>query len=139
MIARGLIPDRMEDKWFVYHENATVFFHRSWTGYCIFQVGLVRQNDTYVVSDVLVNRDETQYSGSNAAYDQQLLLFLINHLLLGQRQPLPVPAGVPTDIATALYHHHVAGAGHKKPHVATVTLGGMARWLRDWVWWLIKR
>ena len=28
----GLIPQTMEDKWFVYYEEPELFFHRSWTG-----------------------------------------------------------------------------------------------------------
>lgn len=28
----GLIPQEMEDKWFVYFENGWLYLHRSWTG-----------------------------------------------------------------------------------------------------------
>ena len=31
----GLIPAVMEDKWFIYWQDDTLFFHRSWTGFCI--------------------------------------------------------------------------------------------------------
>ena len=27
-----------EDKWFIYWENDTLFFHRSWTGVCVYIV-----------------------------------------------------------------------------------------------------
>jgi hypothetical protein len=91
---------------------------------------------TGAIADVLVNRDTTQYSGSTDTYDKQLLLFLINNLLLGERHPLPIPSGVPADIATGLYHHHVAGAGHKEPK--TLELKDFWRWLWDWLWWLVK-
>jgi hypothetical protein len=31
-IARGLIPEEMEDKWFIYLEDMTLYVHRNWTG-----------------------------------------------------------------------------------------------------------
>jgi len=34
-IRRGLVPEQMEDKWFIYWQDDTLFFHRSWTGSCI--------------------------------------------------------------------------------------------------------
>ena len=40
-LARGVIPQEMEDKWFIFCENDVLYFHRSWTGYCILQVPLV--------------------------------------------------------------------------------------------------
>ncbi|MGB6299866.1 MAG: hypothetical protein WBF90_27350 [Rivularia sp. (in: cyanobacteria)] len=36
----GLIPKRMEDKWFIYLEDNWLYFHRSWSGFCIFKVRL---------------------------------------------------------------------------------------------------
>src|SRR5437588_10029082 len=36
----GTIPQEMEDKWFIYFEDGWFFFHRSWTGICIYQVRL---------------------------------------------------------------------------------------------------
>jgi len=32
----GLVPEEIEDKWFIYWEDDTLFFHRSWTGNCIY-------------------------------------------------------------------------------------------------------
>jgi hypothetical protein len=136
-IAYGAIPEQMEDRWFIFLEDKTLFFHRSWTGYCIFQVTLVQRNASYAIADVLVSRDTSQYSGSTDAYDQQQLLFLIDNLLLGQRHPLPIPGGVPAGIATDLYHHHIAGAGHKQPK--TLEVKDLLRWLWDWLWWLVRR
>ena len=34
-IRAGHIPEMMEDKWFIYWQDDRLFFHRSWTGYCI--------------------------------------------------------------------------------------------------------
>jgi len=136
-IACGVVPEQMEDKWFIFLEDTSLFFHRSWTGFCIFQVTLTQQSTIYAIADVLVNRDTTQYSGSTDIYDKQLLLFLINNLLLDERHPLPIPSGVPAGIVTDLYHHHVAGSGRKEPK--TLELKDLWRWLWDWLWWLVKR
>src|SRR5437868_5163558 len=37
-IKRGLIPEQMEDKWFIFFEEPWLYFHRSWTGACIYAV-----------------------------------------------------------------------------------------------------
>jgi len=41
-ISYGLIPKEMEDKWFIYLQNNILYFHRSWTGYCIFKIVFTR-------------------------------------------------------------------------------------------------
>src|SRR5574339_383331 len=56
-ISIGKIPKEMEDKWFIYEEENQLYFHRSWTGFCIFQVYLNKTDQEYLVADVLVNRD----------------------------------------------------------------------------------
>ena len=126
----------MEDRWFIFLEDATLFFHRSWSGFCIVQVRLAPVGASYTIAEVLVNRDPSQYSGGSATYDRQVLLFLIDNLLLGVSRPLPLHPGVPAGIATDLYVHHVAGAGHKAPTV--ITLNDLWRWFWAWLWWLVK-
>ncbi len=37
-IQAGLVPEEMEDKWFVFFEDPWLYLHRSWTGFCVFQV-----------------------------------------------------------------------------------------------------
>ena len=53
----GNIPQAMEDKWFWYMEGSTLWAHRSWTGYCIYQIDFKENNDHIVT----VNRDPEQY------------------------------------------------------------------------------
>jgi 8-oxo-dGTP diphosphatase len=31
-LSEGLVPRQMEDKWFIYWKDDTLYFHRSWTG-----------------------------------------------------------------------------------------------------------
>ena len=37
-LQRGVLPEEMEDKWFVFYEEPWLYLHRSWTGICCFQV-----------------------------------------------------------------------------------------------------
>lgn len=41
-IQLGFIPKVMEDKWFIYFEDNTLNFHRSWTGNKIYQVNFTK-------------------------------------------------------------------------------------------------
>ena len=70
----GLIPVSMDDKWFIYLEDNWLYFHRSWTGFCIFQVRLEKFEDGYQIAEAWVNDDPEQ------RYDK-LLLFWISFLI----------------------------------------------------------
>jgi hypothetical protein len=85
-LACGLIPEGMEDKWFIFMENDVLSFHRSWTGVCIYEVQFDNQR---TINDVWVNRDGEQYKVTDNEYDKKLLTFLIDNLLLGQNTPFP--------------------------------------------------
>jgi len=88
-ITLGLIPEQMEDKWFIYHQDDWLHCHRSWTGVCIFQAHFKGTSSGWTVSQVRVNRDPEQYQGPSDAYDLQLLRFLIEALLLGKPTDFP--------------------------------------------------
>ena len=32
-LIRGIVPQEMEDKWFIFYAAPWVWFHRSWTGF----------------------------------------------------------------------------------------------------------
>ena len=136
LIRYGLIPEAMEDKWFIFLEGDVLYFHRSWTGYCIYQLRLRKDGPNYTVAEALANRDARQYSGADDGYDEKLLTFLIDNLLLGNRSMFPVPAGVPSGIATGLYHHHVAGVG-PRARETTERMSALG-WLWAWLKWLIR-
>ncbi|MGQ0762691.1 MAG: hypothetical protein ACT4OT_11865 [Acidobacteriota bacterium] len=90
VIARGLVPAGMDDRWFIFLENDQLYFHRSWTGTCIYQITLDRTDgDSIVVTEALVNRDPDEYKIADDEFDVALLSFLIDNLLLGRRAHLP--------------------------------------------------
>lgn len=140
-LCRGYIPERMEDKWFIFREGDVIFFHRSWTGSCIFELHLAQEGSRYAVGHLYANRDESQYRGATDAYDVRLVTYLIDTLLLNQRSPLPIPETVPAGIAQDLHLEHMVGAGqfHSEQKPIVITLGGTARWFWRWLVWLFKR
>ena len=89
-IKYGLIPEEMEDKWFIYYEEDRLYFHRSWTGYRIYVVEFQKWEDQFVISRVQANRDAEQYTEKDDEYDAKMLLFLIDLLLLGRAPEFPV-------------------------------------------------
>lgn len=88
-LARGFVPKVMEDKWFIFLEADWLYLHRSWSGFCVYQVRLESRDGRYVVAEAWANRDAEQYSETDAAYDARLLLFLIDRLLLGYDAEYP--------------------------------------------------
>lgn len=83
-IKMGFIPKVMEDKWFIYFENDTLNFHRSWTGYQIYQLSLLLSDSRTVVTKTIVNADSSEYNRDDNAYDIKLLNYLIDSFLLGK-------------------------------------------------------
>jgi len=73
-LRRGNIPQAMEDKWFWYMEGPTLWAHRSWTGYCIYQIEF-REDGNHIVT---ANRDPEQYRCSGAEEDLRSLNRLLD-------------------------------------------------------------
>ena len=80
-ISLGLIPEAMEDKWFIFMENNVLYLHRSWTGICVYEVHFVRSGDRYSVKEAWVNRDDAEYKGKDSDSDNETLRFLIGNFL----------------------------------------------------------
>ncbi|MBN1565755.1 MAG: hypothetical protein JXA10_18070, partial [Anaerolineae bacterium] len=68
----GYIPRAMEDHWFYFMEDDCLYLHRSWTGFCIFQVTFAPADDGYKAVEIWANRDPDQYQG-DADYDRDWL------------------------------------------------------------------
>ena len=85
-ITFGHIPKDMDDKWFVFFENDKIYFHRSWTGFCEYEVELQSRGENYSIKSVWVNRDPSQYEGTDDEFDLETVAFLIDRLLLGKRK-----------------------------------------------------
>lgn len=78
----GFIPEWMEEKWFIYWQDDALYFHRSWTGFCIYVVRFVREGEAWRMVRADVNRDYEQYQMEDDEEDADLIHDLIDgHLL----------------------------------------------------------
>lgn len=111
ILARGFVPEVMEHKWFIFMQDNALFFHRSWTGLCIYKVAFEQNNAEYVVQEALVNRDLEQYNSTDNSYETALLSWLIDGFLLHKRVPFPVPNDLPKGASPGLFQHHISGTG----------------------------
>ncbi len=89
LIRRGVVPQDIQQHWFMFFEQECLFCHRIWTGYCIYAVQFAQQGDGWVIRKAEVNRNPEQYQETNDAYDAEMLLFLIDRLLLRKDVPSP--------------------------------------------------
>ena len=82
-IKRGVVPQEMEDKWFVFYEDAWLYLHRSWTGACIYGVRFQPAGAGASAVESWVSRDTKHYKETRIDYDRAMLKFLIDAFLLG--------------------------------------------------------
>jgi hypothetical protein len=83
LIMAGFLPLEMEDnKWFLFFENNTLFCHRSWTGFCMYQVHFVRDRESLRATHAEVNRDPDQNSNTDDAEDVEHIYSVIQGFLL---------------------------------------------------------
>ena len=86
-ISRGLMPEEMEDKWFIYEENYWVYFHRSWTGICIFKAHFSIQGENLVLDEAFVDAETLGENLVRKDRYQDFLYWLVDHFLLGKDIP----------------------------------------------------
>ncbi|KHD11831.2 hypothetical protein PN36_16130 [Candidatus Thiomargarita nelsonii] len=98
-IRRGVVPEEMEDKWFIYWENERLYFHRSWTGFCIYVVRFTTEGDSCKMIEAYVNRDTEQYKETSDEIDAQMISYLVDVLLLHQQAIFPSDEPSPDKMA----------------------------------------
>ena len=87
LVQNGLIPEQMEDKWFMYYDEPEnlLYLHRSWTGMCIYIVHFEEKGDgKFIATKAEVNRDASQYTCTEDERDKHNLMAIIGALLLGR-------------------------------------------------------
>lgn len=79
----GFIPPGMDFKWFIYYEKETLHFHRSWTGFCVFQLNFTEtEKGGAIAQRLLINRNTEEYKGPNAQKCLKTVSQLIQTLLI---------------------------------------------------------
>lgn len=120
-IWRGVTPEEMEDKWFIYYEPPWLYFHRSWTGACLFGLKFEISDTEATLVDSWVSRDTNYYKQTDLDYDRQYVRFLIDALLLDKPATFPVRAGDPTGIDRLAQQHSMVGRVYPGQLFATTT------------------
>lgn len=76
-VKHGHIPDAMEDHWFMYCDDNTIRYYRSWTGFCIYVAKYEKVDDGYKITDLTVNRYPEQYKCDDDKHDLALFMTLL--------------------------------------------------------------
>ena len=83
-IKKGSIPREMEDKWFIFYEGNTLYMHRSWTGFCIYEADFEETDGVFTVSRCIVTRDDDVYRNKDDDADVKQFVELVSIFLLGK-------------------------------------------------------
>jgi hypothetical protein len=111
-IMLGVVPEQMEDKWFIYFDDGWLRFHRSWTGAYVYALKLDSLSSEVRVVDSWVNRNPQQYAGRDTAYDRRLVRFLIDAFLLKKMGIVfPMPEGH-AEAPKGVIQHSYIGRGY---------------------------
>lgn len=93
----GFIPKAMEEKWFSYFDDNTLYQHRSWTGYCIDQIHFIPEGEGLRATHAEVNRDPEQYQGVDDREDIRRIESMVRELA-----QVPESPEAPTSLMEAI-------------------------------------
>jgi hypothetical protein len=82
-IKKGLIPEQMEDKWFIFYEKGWLYFHRSWTSNGIYKARLIKEKGGYYIKELWAENDQEIWESTGDNEDVHTFFFLIAMGLLG--------------------------------------------------------
>lgn len=77
IVKRGHIPEAMEDHWFMYCDEKTIRYFRSWTGICIYTARYEVKGDKTMITTLRINRNKEQYGQTDNKKDAYLFLALL--------------------------------------------------------------
>ena len=77
IIKYGHIPEAMEDHWFMYCDETTIRYYRSWTGVCIYVAKYEDDGETCRITELMVNREPEQYTCTDDKHDIALFMALL--------------------------------------------------------------
>jgi len=109
----GLVPQQMDDKWFIYYAEPHLFLHRSWTGQPVYRLTFKSVSDGVEVSEALWSKKlaTSTAKAQDFEYQPQLIDFLLSNLLLGQSKPFPMPPEL-QEPEPGVIQHHISGTGY---------------------------
>ena len=77
IVKYGHIPEAMEDHWFMYCDESTIRYYRSWTGICVFIAKYIEEGDSFRIIELQASRNPEEYSNENISYDVALFMALL--------------------------------------------------------------
>ncbi|MBE6268346.1 MAG: NADAR family protein [Bacteroidales bacterium] len=77
IVKYGHIPEAMEDHWFMYCDDTTIRYYRSWTGICAFIAKYEDDGTVCRITELTVNRDPEQYRCTDNNHDVALFMALL--------------------------------------------------------------
>ncbi|KAG9395885.1 hypothetical protein J8273_2218 [Carpediemonas membranifera] len=86
-ISQGAYVDGV---WGMFVENDTLYMVRSRTGFTVYEIPFVRENDVVKPANAVVNRDPQQYKEDDIAYDAALAAFIIAVIMLQRDEAFPL-------------------------------------------------
>lgn len=78
IVKQGHIPKSMEDHWFMYCDDTTIRYHRSWSGFCIYIAKYEDDGTNCKITELTVNRDPEQYANTDDEEDVETFLALLS-------------------------------------------------------------
>ena len=79
LIQQGFnLDEKIDERWIAFFEDNTLYFHRSWTGHCIFQAMF----DQGKVSTIVVNRQPRQWRSTDNSKDIKMFTDLVKKFLI---------------------------------------------------------
>ncbi|GLY83364.1 hypothetical protein Airi02_012940 [Actinoallomurus iriomotensis] len=74
----------MDEKWEIFAEGNTLFMHRSWTGYGIYEVSFVEANGGFGIAESVVESDRGRYRSRSDELECVMIELMMRSLLLGE-------------------------------------------------------
>ncbi len=132
-IRAGLVPEAMEDKWFIFFEAPWPHCHRSWTGCAIYALRFEATDAGARVAEAWVNRDPAQYGEVDDVQDGRLLGFVIDALWRQRDAVFPLPAGIPASAPNGVCQHAFSGTAPPEAPAGAPARRSLWSRLRDWL------
>lgn len=86
-LKQGHISQDMDDKWDVFFEDHVLFFTRSWTGSCIFELPIQqREDDSYTADHFMVESNTEIYRRSGDDRDIELVEYLLEWIINAEKE-----------------------------------------------------
>lgn len=77
IVRQGHIPDAMEDHWFMYCDEDTIRYYRSWTGICIYEAKYKIDGEFCEITELTANREKGEYGETDEEKDVALFMALL--------------------------------------------------------------